>query len=151
MRFSEDYPRRQLVVDKRPAYAGETGAVASGSFPNPEVAPKPRRRTLSAAYKAALLAELDACGPGEAGAILRREGIYSSSISEWRKQRRDGSLMAAQRGPKPLVPVQAPTENKELLRENRRLKRELETAHMIIDIQKKLSMLMEARKSNDES
>ncbi|PKU22659.1 transposase [Telmatospirillum siberiense] len=113
--------------------------------------PKPRRRTLTAAYKAALLAELDNCQPGEAGAILRREGIYSSSISEWRRLRRAGQLVETKRGPAPLVPVKQAPENKELLRENRRLKRELETAHLIIDIQKKVAMLMEAKRNDDDS
>jgi transposase-like protein len=115
------------------------------------VTPKPRRRTLTAAYKAALLAELDDCGPGESGAILRREGIYSSSVSEWRRLRRAGQLVATKRGPAPLVPVKPHPENKELLRENRRLKRELETAHLIIDIQKKVAMLMEAKRNDDDS
>ena len=138
------------MSDQMPAYAGGAGIEASGSPPDPEVTPKPRRRTLTASYKAALLAELDGCGPGEVGAILRREGIYSSSISEWRRLRRAGQLVATKRGPAPLVPVKQHPENKELLRENRRLKRELETAHLIIDIQKKVAMLMEAKRNEDE-
>ena len=139
------------MSDEWPAYAGGTNVEVSGSPPDPEVTPKPRRRTLTAAYKAALLAELDDCGPGESGAILRREGIYSSSISEWRKLRRAGQLVATKRGPAPLVSVKQHPENKELLRENRRLKRELETAHLIIDIQKKVAMLMEANRNDDDS
>jgi transposase-like protein len=97
---------------------------------------------------------LDNCAPGEVGAILRREGVYSSSISTWRQQRRDGQLGTAKRGPKALVPVKSdPANNSEaqqLRRENRRLKRELETALLAIEIQKKLSQLMEIHRRNDE-
>jgi transposase-like protein len=118
------------------------------------VTPIPRRRNFSPAYKAALLAELDNCPAGEVGAILRREGVYSSSISTWRQQRRDGQLGTAKRGPKALVPVKpsaANSEAQQLRRENRRLKRELETALLAIDIQKKLAQLMEISRRNDES
>jgi transposase-like protein len=97
---------------------------------------------------------LDNCPAGEVGAILRREGVYSSSISVWRQQRRDGQLGTAKRGPKALVPVKSSTANSEtqqLRRENRRLKRELETALLAIDIQKKVALLMEINRRNDES
>jgi transposase-like protein len=97
---------------------------------------------------------LDDCPAGEVGAILRREGVYSSSISVWRKQRGDGQLGTAKRGPKALVPVKSSAANSEaqqLRRENRRLKRELETALLAIDIQKKLAQLMEISRRNDES
>jgi transposase-like protein len=116
--------------------------------------PRPRRRNFSPAYKAALLAELDNCPAGEIGAILRREGVYSSSISVWRKQRGDGQLGTAKRGPKALVPVKpspANSETQQLRRENRRLKRELETALLAIDIQKKVALLMEINRRTDES
>jgi transposase-like protein len=80
--------------------------------------------------------------------------VYSSSISTWRQQRRDGQLGTAKRGPKALVPVKTSAANNEaqqLRRENRRLKRELETALLAIDIQKKLAQLMEISRRNDES
>jgi transposase-like protein len=100
------------------------------------------------------LAELDGCQFGETGAILRREGVYSSSVAVWRKQRDAGQVSAAKRGPKPLVPVPvspANSESQQLRREVGRLKRELETAHLIIDIQKKLTMLMETKRNDDGS
>ena len=142
------------MADQLPTHAGGTVAGVSGSPPDPEVTPRPRRRNFSPAYKAALLAELDNCPAGEAGAILRREGVYSSSISTWRQQRRDGQLGAAKRGPKALVPVKSSAANNEaqlLRRENRRLKRELETALLAIDIQKKVALLMEINRRTDES
>jgi len=107
-----------------------------------EVTARPRRRSFTAAYKAALLAELDACQhPGEIGAILRREGVYSSSVAKWRQQRRDGVLTTVKRGPPGRT---APTksvgddETRALRRENARLRRELEAARLAVDIQKKL-------------
>ena len=154
MRFSECHTGGRSVVHPLSAYAGGAKDGVSGSPPEPEVTPRPRRRFFSAAYKAALLAELDECPGGEIGAILRREGVYSSSVAVWRKQRRAGQLAAAKRGPKPLVPVQPSLENGEaqqLRRENRRLKRELETAHLIIDIQKKAAMLLGISMNDDES
>ncbi len=123
-----------------------------GSPPDPEVTPRPRRRTFSASYKAALLAELDNCSAGEIGAILRREGVYSSSISEWRQQRRDGRLGMAKRGPpKTQAPSGTAGEAQELRRENRRLKRELETALLAIEIQKKVALLMDLHRCSEES
>jgi len=142
------------VADQLPTHADGTGAGVSGSPPDPEVTPRPRRRNFPPAYKAALLAELDNCVAGEVGAILRREGVYSSSISTWRQQRQDGQLGTAKRGPKALVPVKsvpANSEAQQLRRENRRLKRELETALLAIEIQKKVSQLMEIQRRNDES
>jgi len=98
---------------------------------------------------------LDNCPAGEVGAVLRREGVYSSSISVWRKQRGDGQLGTAKRGPKALVPIVKPSpansETQQLRRENRRLKRELETALLAIDIQKKVALLMEINRRTDES
>jgi len=142
------------MLDHRPTNAGGSGVEVSGSPPDPEVSPKPRRRILSAAYKAALLAELDNCQSGEVGAILRREGVYSSSIAAWRKLQREGRLGTSKRGPKPLVPVKSPPANSEaqqLRRENRRLRYELETARLVIDIQKKVALLMDAKRNEDES
>jgi transposase len=113
------------------------------------VAARPRRRSFTAAYKAALLAELDGCQhPGEIGAILRREGVYSSSVAKWRQQRRDGVLASVKRGP-PTRIGQAQSagddEARALRRENAKLRRELEAARLAIDIQKKVAALMEIK------
>lgn len=108
-----------------------------------EVVVKPRRRQHSAEYKLRLLRELDECvGKGEVGALLRREGLYSSLISKWREQREQGSLnglSGQRRGPK-VDPNAA--ELARLQRENKRLKEQLERAELIIEVQKKVASLM---------
>jgi transposase-like protein len=110
--------------------------------PNPEVEPKAKRRQFSAAYKARILEEVDR-SPGQTGAILRREGLYSSHLTSWRKQRRKGTLKALsakKRGRK--GKSEAELENEKLRRENARLQRELERAQVIIDTQKKLAEIL---------
>ena len=115
------------------------------AVPDPEVNDKPKRRRFKASYKLAILRELDACPRGGKGAILRREGLYSSQVTQWRKDREDGVLNALApkkrgRPRKPKNPLQ--DEHSALQRENARLKRELRKAHTIIDVQKKLSVLL---------
>ena len=67
--------------------------------PDPEVQPKPTRRTFSAAYKRRILAEADACQHGELGALLRREGLTYALVSKWRKAQAAGTLDTKKRGP----------------------------------------------------
>jgi transposase len=115
---------------------------ANGSRPpEPEVEPKAKRRQFSAAYKARILEEVDA-SPGQSGAILRREGLYSSHLTSWRGQRRAGTLKALgkKRGPK--GKSQEQRENEKLRKENARLQRELEKARILIDAQKKLAVIL---------
>ena len=112
--------------------------------PDPEVTPKAKRRSFSASYKKKILAEVDAAaGSGGIGEILRREGIYSSTLTSWRKQR-DAAVEGAlsrKRGPEPKRnPVTA--ENEKLRRQNQRLQEELRKAEIIIDVQKKVAMLL---------
>jgi len=110
-------------------------------IPDPEVRVPAKRRRLTAAYKLRILEEVDRCTqPGEIGALLRREGLYSSSLSNWRRQRAAGTLGNIKRGKK-ADPLAA--ENKRLQRENERLKRELEKAKLIMDAQKKIAKLLE--------
>jgi transposase-like protein len=107
------------------------------------VTPKAQRRRFSAEYKRRVLQEADGCtAPGEVGALLRREGLYSSHLNTWRQQRQQGELAGltpAKRGRK--VDAQA-AEVARLQRENETLKAQLERAELIIDIQKKLSRLL---------
>ncbi len=111
--------------------------------PNPEVLPKAKRRQFSTAYKLRILAEADACTErGEIGALLRREGLYSSHLTDWRRQRERGDLSergSRKRGRKP-DPQAA--ELARLRRENERLRGRLERAEKIIDVQKKLAQLL---------
>jgi len=113
--------------------------------PDPEVLEKPVRRKFSAEYKRRILEEADACHEqGQLGALMRREGLYSSYLSNWRRERdaavRKG-LKPKKRGRKPTKSPLA-DENKRLARENVRLKRDLDQAKLIIDIQKKTSQLL---------
>jgi len=112
-------------------------------MPDTEVVEKAKRRRYTAEYKLRILHEVDACkGTGEIGALLRREGLYSSLISKWREQRNRGSLeglAAHKRGPK--VDPQA-VEFARLQRENERLRKRLERAELIIDVQKKVAQML---------
>jgi len=114
------------------------------AVPDPEVRDRPRRRTFTAKYKLKILSELDACSePGEVGAVLRREGLYSSHISNWREKRAAGELQGLaprKRGPRSRNPLVA--ENARLERETARLQEELRKARLIIDVQKKLSEIL---------
>lgn len=122
--------------------------------PDPEVPEKPIRRQFSARYKLRVLQETDACTrPGEVGAILRREGLYSSHLSAWRKQRAKGELeglSAKKRGRKKHVKEEQSREISKLKRENERLKRRLHEAETIIEFQKKLSEMLGILPKNQE-
>jgi transposase-like protein len=113
--------------------------------PDPEAIPKAQRRQHTAEYKRRILEEYDNCTKtGEKGALLRREGLYSSNITTWRRQREQSELAGLggqSRGPK--ADPQA-AENARLRRENERLKKRLEQAELIIDVQKKVSQLLGA-------
>ena len=113
---------------------------------NPEVSERPHRRTFTAQEKLSILKEADrATGAGAIGAILRRHGLYSSALSEWRRQRDAGTLGAltpARRGPKPSEANPLTAELAGALRENAQLKRRLERAEGIIAVQKKLADLL---------
>lgn len=107
-----------------------------------EVVAKAKRRQHAAEYKLRILREVEECqGKGDIGALLRREGLYSSLVSKWREQHDRGSLTGLsgkQRGPK----VEASAEELlRLQRENKRLQAQLERAELIIDVQKKIAQL----------
>ncbi len=116
---------------------------ATLTVPDPEVVVKAQRRQFSAEYKRRILQEADSCTQrGEVGALLRREGLYSSHLNTWRHQRARGELQGltpAKRGRK--VDPQA-AENARLLRETERLKAQLARAELIIEVQKKVSQLL---------
>ena len=106
-----------------------------------EVVPRARRRRFPVAYKRRILQEVDRCTQsGQIGALLRREGLYSSHLSKWRQQREQGELGIPQRGPSPADPASKEVER--LRRENERLRKRLEQAETIIEVQKKLSHLL---------
>jgi transposase len=111
---------------------------------DPEVVAQAKRRQYSAEYKLRVVEEADNCNePGEIGALLRREGLYSSHLSKWRRQRAEGQLQALverKRGRK--AQEQAGKEVEELRRENERLRVRLQQAELIIEVQKKVSQLL---------
>ncbi len=111
--------------------------------PDPEVVERARRRRFTAEYRMSILRKADACTqPGQIGALLRREGLYSSHLGKWRLQRDEAAKTKFDqpRGRKPANANDA--ENARLVRENARLTRELSAAHMVIDVQKNVSALL---------
>jgi transposase len=115
--------------------------------PDPEVPAKAQRRRFSAQYKKKILEEADGCKgrPGTTGALLRREGLYSSHLATWRKQREKGELegLAPRKRGRKAEPMNPLTrEVRELEVENRRLKKQLDKAETIISFQKKLSEML---------
>lgn len=111
--------------------------------PDPEVPPKATRRRFAPEYKARILAEYERLGDGEKGALLRREGLYSSLISEWRKQAAAGAVegLARKRG-RP-GPDAKDREIARLEADNERLRAELATKGKVIEVQGKVSALLE--------
>ena len=119
--------------------------------PDPEVPAKARSRTYSAAYKARVLAEYESLDKAGKGALLRREGLYTSLISAWRQQRDQGALQAlAKPAGRPLAdPVDR--ENVRLRKDNERLRAQLEQARRVIEVQGKLSALLEQLATDSQS
>jgi transposase-like protein len=113
------------------------------SDPNPEVPERAKRRSYSAKYKLEILAEYETLERDGKGALLRREGLYTSLISEWRKQRDKGALeaLSAKPGRAPADPIER--ENVRLRHRVDRLEGELGTARRVIEVQGKLSALLE--------
>ena len=146
----------QLGVDELGFVAG--GRVAPEGVPGPEQVPDPelveqaKRRSFTAEYKARILAEADACTqPGEVGELLRREGLYTSHLTYWRKQRKDGALkeLGRPRGRKP-----ADTRDAQIAALTRRAERaEAELAKMkrVVEIQGNVSALLEEMLGTDSA
>ena len=119
---------------------------AAGVIPEVEVTEKAVRRQFSAEYKRTILTKADACTrEGAIGALLRREGLYSSHLAGWRAARERGAiagLAPKKRGPKAGPPDPRDRKIVELERETRRLTSRLERAEALVDLQKKVSMLL---------
>ena len=113
---------------------------------NPELSNRPKRRTFTAGDKLRILEETDrAAGTGDIGAILRREGLYSTTLTDWRRQREAGildGLTPARRGPKASEPNPLGAALAKAQQDNARLRLRLERAEAIIDLQKKVSDLL---------
>ncbi len=123
---------------ERPAGGGDQQVQRA----DPEVSEKPTRRRYSAEYKLKILRQADKCTKhGELGALLRREGLYSSHLKTWQKQREEGTLHGLapkKRGRKAIPKNPLSDELQQIRRENEQLKHKLQQAETIIDVQKKL-------------
>jgi len=132
------------VLDRVPV-TGDPGRVSGDrqERPDPEVPERARRRTFTAQYKLDVLAAYDGAPDGEKGAVLRREGLYSSHIVEWRRARDSGALagLARTRGRPAADPRDAQIAR--LNREKARLEQELAKARFVVEVQAKLHALLE--------
>lgn len=131
---------------KRNPKSHTPNGVSNQQQPQNEVTPKAKRRRFSASYKLRILEETDRCTqPGQIGALLRREGLYSSNLTSWRRQRDQGQIGALspkKRGPKPAPDAAMARELTRLREQNQRLEQKLKKAELIIEVQKKVSALL---------
>jgi transposase len=131
---------------------GAGGRAAPAGVPDPELVEQAKRRTFTAEYKARILAEADACTrPGEVGELLRREGLYTSHLTYWRKQRKDGALkeLGQPRGRKPVD--RRDQEIAQLKHKLERSEAELAKARKVIAIQGNVSALLEEMLGTDSA
>ena len=138
-------PATPVAEDNLEGLLGDNPSGPRVARPNPEVVARAKRRRFSAEYKQRILAQADAAkGCGKIGSLLRREGLYSSLLATWRRERaaaiRQG-LSPRKRGPKPQADPRA-LQYQQLERENARLIEELRKAHLVIDVQKKVAALL---------
>ena len=135
-----------LGVEERRDEAPGAGASHARPTPDPEVVATPKRRKFTAQYRLRILEEAESCTqPGEVGRLLRREGLYSSHLTEWRRARREGSLQGltpSKRGRKPAERNPLSAKVHELEAKVARLEKELHTAHTILDVQGKVAGLL---------
>ena len=133
-----------MTVLDRAVVAGDAGRVTGDQQrPDPEVPERARRRTFTARYKQEILAAYETAPDGEKGAILRREGLYSSLISEWRRARDAGALAGLKqpRGRPAADPRDAQIAR--LRKEKAQLEKELATARFVVEVQSKMQALLE--------
>lgn len=125
-----------------PSKAGSNGQSAI-ALPNPEVPPRAKRRQFSPEYKQRILDEADRCTQrGQIGALLRREGLYTSHLDKWRAQRAQGTLAGLTPKKRGRKPNPEAAENARLRRELERVERKVQRAETIIAFQKKLADLL---------
>ena len=134
----------RTVLD-RALVAGDAGRVTGErqERPDPEVPEKARRRTFTAQYKQEVLAAYEAAANGEKGAILRREGLYSSLITEWRRARDASAPAAPARAPGRPAADPRDAQIARLQKEKAKLEKELAKARFVVDVQSKLQALLE--------
>ena len=148
MEAAKSLPELPALQGARRA-TGDAGNSAAPPAPldgDSEVVPRARRRSFTKADKRRILEEADRCTrPGEIGALMRREGVYSSSLSTWRRQREAADLAALapqKRGPKVDAHRADALQIAQLTRENDKLKVQLDKANLVIEVQKKVGALL---------
>lgn len=127
------------------------GRAQNGGMPEPDPAARPQRRRFTAEYKQAILAEYEAAPEGEKGSVLRREGLYSSQITEWRQARDAGALGALQSRTRESKRGTTEVELEKLKRKHQRTELELARTKMALDIMGKASALLESLAESAES
>jgi len=130
-------------MTQKPSVKTQANGTGQEQRPDPEVVPQAKRRTYSVAYKLRILEAADHCDQrGQIGVLLRQEGLYSSHLTTWRRQRATGQMsgLSSKRGPKKDEQV---AEIAALRRENERLQAQLSQAELIITAQKKLAQALE--------
>jgi transposase len=146
----EEGRRPQSIFSRNP----NPPSVDLGSIPDPEVPEKAIRRKYPGEYKLQILKEADTCSqPGQLGAFLRREGLYSSNLTTWRRQKEQGMLEALspkKRGRKSLKCNPMALKVIQLERENQKLRQKLHQAETIIEVQKKISEILQIPIQKDE-
>jgi transposase len=131
----------QRAVGERSGVAPSSGRRAA--TPDPELVERPSRRRFTAEYKLRILQAADACSqPGEIGALLRREGLYTSHLSAWRRQRDEGALVALARPRGRRKPHPLEVENTELRRRLEKAEADLTKARKVIEVQGNVSALL---------
>ncbi len=142
------------MISEKIRFAQGVHSMVSVSPPDPEVSEKAVRRHFTAEYKLSILRQAEVCRePGDVGALLRREGLYSSHLTTWRRQRERGMLSGLTPKPRgrkanPIHPLQV--ENEQLRKEKTRLQKRLKKAELIIEIQKKISQMLGIPLKNPE-
>ncbi len=133
-------------AEERSDEVATVGAGTPAVPPDSEVAARPKRRQFTAEYRLRILEEADGCTePGAVGQLLRREGLYSSHLTAWRKARRSGALRglaSKKRGAKPNARNPLEPKVRQLEAEVARLEGELHKAHTILDVQEKVAGLL---------
>src|SRR5512135_3440347 len=133
--------------------AADAGRVAGDEpgHPDPEVPERARRRMFTAQYKLEILAAYEAAEPGEKGAILRREGLYSSHIVVWRRARDAGALAGLARPRGRAAPDPKDAQIARLRKEKARLEQELAKARFVVEVQAKLQALLETLSESEDT
>lgn len=149
------YKPKDMKESLAPAAMVERPGAVRFRAPDPEVQEVKPRRNFTAKYKLRILDEADRCSqPGELGAVLRREGLYSSNLTTWRRQREKGLLQAMspkKRGRKHKEKNPLASRVAQLEKENRRLEQKLKQAELIVEAQKKISEILGIAQNLSES